>query len=163
MEASNLLASVAELGQLNGFEVMVTSTQGDWILHPDPSLTWASFRNHDNTVAQTNPALWQALVAGSDSDLELDSGHWYLSHITPDAQGRNGATVQQAPTLSLLLRESTNILAGYHQDALQQAALVFIILLVLFSLLSAVSAFASRLLLLAATSALPSLFATVLR
>ncbi|MDV2079702.1 response regulator [Marinobacter xestospongiae] len=136
VEASNLLASVAELGQLNGFEVMVTSTQGDWILHPDPSLTWASFRNHDNTVAQTNPALWQALTAGTDSDLELDSGHWYLSHITPDAQGRNGATVQQAPTLSLLLRESTDILAGYHQDALQQAALVFIILLVLFSLLS---------------------------
>lgn len=133
-----ILARLNALGGQEQFEIRLASDNGDWIMHPEPDLTWASDLEHGQNLAQTNPPLWQALQASSPGPLTLESGRWFVSQVTPRLSDRSRASLAQAPTLILLLHETQAAIAAKRWQALSQAMAVFLILLVVFTALVAV-------------------------
>ncbi|MDC0660934.1 hybrid sensor histidine kinase/response regulator [Marinobacter sp. SS21] len=116
-------------------EVRLVSGNGDWIMHPNPELAWASELDHGQTVAKTDPELWRALQTASARPLTLASGRWFTSPVTPKLPERSRATLAQAPTLLLLLHETPATLAAQRGRALVEAAVVLLILLAVFTVL----------------------------
>ncbi len=130
-----ILQHLTDLASHQPFEVSLVAGNGDWIMHPDPDLAWASELNHGQTVARTDPALWQALQTASTTPLTLASGRWYASPVTLTLREHTRAELTQAPTLRLLVREPPATLAAQHGQALVEAAVVLLILLAVFTVL----------------------------
>ena len=131
-----LLTSLTERINGGGFQVLVSSADGDWVLHPDASLTWASDLGHDRTLANTNPALWASLQDGNDGKRSLPSGHWYIASVAPARRGFDRTALVRHPTLTLMLSEPASVILARRNDALQRAWIVFGVMLVIFTLLS---------------------------
>ena len=130
-----ILQRLTAFGQHDQFEVRVAASNGDWLLHPDASLAWASDLNHGHTVARSNPDLWQALQSDPATPVTLASGRWFVSRVTARPPEGSTSELAQAPSLVVLLHQTPATIAAQRWQALLQALVVFAVLLVVFTVL----------------------------